>query len=132
MLPAHIEFVRYFIRKNRKKARKFLAKFLKVEVRLALTILSEGLDLATDIRFLTKNILQLKPEDRVCTISCLTGLQYMLRRSEQEAISSLVTPWIIFFAIAVVASVVATLMKLKVFYQQLRLARCAHQITMLE
>ena len=110
------------MRNNREKAKKLVAKFLKVEVRLALTILSEFLDLATDTRFLAKkNILHPKLEDRVCVISRLTASMYcILCCSGQEAISGLVTPWVIFFAVAVVASLVAIVMKLKVFYQQLR------------
>ena len=35
------------MKKNRQKARKLLASFVKVEVKLALTIMSEGWDFAT-------------------------------------------------------------------------------------
>ena len=40
--------------------------------------------------------------------------------AKQDKISSLVTPWVIFYAIAVVASLVAIFMKIGVFIQQLR------------
>ena len=38
---------RYYVRKNRQKAKQILKNFLKVEVRLALLITLEGLDLTT-------------------------------------------------------------------------------------
>ena len=44
-------------------------------------------------------------------------------RAEQGAISDLVTPWIICYAIACVVSLIAIFLKLKVFYRQLRWAR---------
>ena len=40
--------------------------------------------------------------------------------AKQDPISNLVTPWVIFYAIAVVASLVAIFMKVGVFIQQLR------------
>ena len=44
-------------------------------------------------------------------------------RAVQDAISDLVTPWIIFYAIACVVSLIAVFIKLKIFYRQLRWAR---------
>ena len=38
----------------------------------------------------------------------------------QEALADLVTPWIIAYAIAVVASVAAIFVKVRVFWQELR------------
>ena len=46
-IPCMIILKRYYVKKNRQKARKILASFVKVEVKLALTIMSEGWDFAT-------------------------------------------------------------------------------------
>ena len=45
---------------------------------------------------------------------------------EQDALSDLVTPWLIFYALAVVVSLLAIFVKLNVFYRQLR---CASQLS---
>ena len=42
--------------------------------------------------------------------------------AKQAAISNLVTPWIIFYAVAVVVSTAAVYIKLKVFYEETRSA----------
>ena len=42
--------------------------------------------------------------------------------AEQGAISDLVTPWIIFYVIACVVSLITTFVNLKIFYKQLRWA----------
>ena len=73
--------------------------------------------------FLVKNILGARPEDKV-NLS-FDGYQAIILLTEQDAISDLVTPWIIFYAIACVVSLIAVFMKLKVFYRQLRWA-CLH------
>ena len=65
-----LELSRYYIRKNRQSALKLLATFLKVEVRLALSIMLECLDVATDTIFLLKNVLQTKPEHQVRSMPC--------------------------------------------------------------
>ena len=162
---ATIRACRYYVRKNRQKAKQILKNFLKVEVRLALLIALEGWDFTTyfyllslsracvlialvvqnlcarmlavgcvhtpctgllcscsDTRFLVINILGARPEDRVWSIYCQTlsfdhaGAMHV----KQDALSDLITPWLIFYALAVVVSLLAVFIKLKVFYRQLR------------
>ena len=76
----------------------------------------------SDTRFLVVNILGAKPDDRVLSIYCLTLLSDHAgaMHVEQDALSDLVTPWLIFYALAVVVSLLAIFIKLKVFYRQLR------------
>ena len=69
-IPCIPELPRYYIRKNRQRALKLLATFLNVEVRLALSIVLECLDIATDTIFLMTNVLQTKPEHQVCSMVC--------------------------------------------------------------
>ena len=71
------------------------------------------------------NILGAKPDDRVWSIHCPNLLldHADAMHVEQDALSDLVTPWLIFYALAVVVSLLAIFIKLKVFYRQLR---CGH------
>ena len=41
---------------------------MKVEVKLAMAILFEGWDFATDTMFLVKNVANATPEDKVCAV----------------------------------------------------------------
>lgn len=90
--------------KNPQKAKKVFFSFLRVEVKLALAILFEGWDFSTDTLFLVKNVLQAEPKNT-------------------DAISDLVTPWVIAYAFAVVASTIAIFIKVREFWQQLRYRR---------
>ena len=56
-------------------------------------------------------------------VHLLTDLVVRLSRCvhvEQDALSDLVTPWLIFYALAVAVSLLAIFIKLKVLYRQIR------------
>merc|ERR1712070_179684 len=86
VLAVSAALLMYYIKRNPKRAKKMFVNSMRVEVRLLLSLAAELWDFFTDTNFLRNNILRVTPENK-------------------EAVSDLVTPWLVLFAVACVLSI---------------------------
>ena len=78
--------------------------------------------LCRDALFLSRNVIHARPEDAVRRVYHKSIAKSNASISMQDAVADLVAPWVIAFAVAVVVSMIAMFMRVKVFFEQLRCA----------